>query len=108
MRQGIDVYIALAFFGALDASQCVRAINVHGAASADTLSTGSTEGERGINLVFHLDECIENHGAAVVHIDLEPVQPRILFRFWIPAVDIENPHVFRVFGGLVGFPFNDF
>jgi len=48
----------------------VGTANVHGAGTANTLTAGATEGEGGVDLVLDLDEGIEDHGAAVVHVNL--------------------------------------
>lgn len=46
-----------------------------------TLATAATEGERGVLLVFDLDERVEHHGTALVQVDLERLERGLLLRF---------------------------
>ena len=50
------------------ASEGILPVDVHGARSTDPLSTGPTEGKRGILLGFDFDQCIQDHWAAVVEV----------------------------------------
>lgn len=53
-----------------DAGEDVEAVDVHGAASADTLATGSPEGQARVEFGFDLYEDVEDHRAALVRIYL--------------------------------------
>ena len=44
--------------------QTVLAIDVHGARTADTLTTRSSESKRGVLLVLDLEQSVEDHRAA--------------------------------------------
>lgn len=56
MRKGVDFRrLARILLNTAQASQSVHSIDVHGARTADTLSTRSAESEGGIGLILDLD-----------------------------------------------------
>lgn len=68
--QGVDLGGLAINLDLANTGEGVGTTNVHGAGTADTLTAGATEGEGGVDLVLDLDQGIEDHGAAVVHVDL--------------------------------------
>ena len=79
--------------------QCVDSVNVHGAASANTLTTTPPKGQSRVHLVLNPDECIQHHGSGLVQVQSVRLHLGLgcgLVR--IPAVDVESLH-FGIFGG---------
>ena len=72
--QGINLdHVPTRFFLPLrvdvaQASEGILPVDVHGARSTDPLSTGPTEGKRGILFGFDFDQGIQDHWAAVVEV----------------------------------------
>ena len=73
----------------------LSAADVHRATAADSLAAGAAERERGIDLVLDLDQRVENHRAAGVHVHFIGVHARVRARIRIEAVDDELADVFR-------------
>jgi hypothetical protein len=71
VRQRIDLGV-LAFLpvNTAKASKGILPVDVHGAATANALTAGAAEGERRVHLVLDFDERIEDHGAALVQVNL--------------------------------------
>lgn len=91
MGQGVDLQgLRAGGIDLADARQGVGATNVHGARAANTLATGATERQCGINLVLDLDEGIQHHGTTLAHVDLVGLHVRLLACIVrVPAVDLE-------------------
>lgn len=53
-------------------------INVHGAGSADSLSARATEGQGRVEFVLDLEDRVEDHRSALVHVDLVRLHVRLL------------------------------
>lgn len=51
------------------ASQSVDTVDVHGARSADTLTTTPSEGQGGVDLILDPDQRIQHHGTRLVQIE---------------------------------------
>ena len=64
MRKGTDGGDLVVLGDLRQASQTVLAIDVHGARTADTLTTRSSESKRGVLLVLDLEQSVEDHRAA--------------------------------------------
>ena len=88
--QRIHFHVPLYLVDPLDAGQGVDPVDVHGATAADPFPAGTAEGEGGIGLVLDLDQGVEDHGAAIIEIDLEAVEPGIVALVRVPAVDLEG------------------
>jgi hypothetical protein len=89
--QGVDLCGFAVNLDFANASQGVTTTNVHGAGSADTLAARATEGQGGIDLVLDFDQCIKDHGSAVLHVDLVRLQLGLLSRLVrVPSVDLEG------------------
>ena len=73
-----------------EARQPVAAVDVHGAGPADPLAARSPERERGVHLVLDLDQGVEDHGPAVLEVDLVVLELRLRRVFRGPAVDREG------------------
>lgn len=95
VREGVDLGgLAGRVAGSLgldvaQAGQGVGAVDVHGARAADALPAGAAEGEGGVLLVLDLEECVEDHRAAVVQVHGIGRQVRLLLLIGIPSVDLE-------------------
>src|SRR6185312_2009997 len=72
------------------AGEPVRAIQGHGAGTADALAAGAAEREAGVDLAFDPDQRIEHHGAALVDVHLKGVEPRVAAGFRVVAIDLEG------------------
>lgn len=82
------------------AGEGVDTINVHGTATADTLTAGATEGEGGVLLVLYPNEGIEHHGAGLVQVQLVGLHSRLLARgVRVPTVNLEGLHLGWGLGG---------
>ena len=64
MRQRTDGHRGRSGSDLRQAGQTVLAIDVHGARTADTLTTRSSESKRGVLLVLDLEQSVEDHRAA--------------------------------------------
>ena len=64
MRKGTDGGDLVVLGDLRQAGQTVLAIDVHGARTADTLTTRSSESKRGVLLVLDLEQSVEDHRAA--------------------------------------------
>lgn len=88
------------------AGQGVDTINVHGAATADTLTAGAAEGQGGVLLVLYPDESIEHHRTGLVEVEVVGLHSGLLTRgIRVPTVDLEGLHLgwgLRGIGGLTG------
>lgn len=79
--------------------QCVDSVNVHGAASANTLTATSPKGQSRVHLVLDPDERIQHHGSGLVQVEGVRLHPRLGGGLiGIPAVDMESLHL-GVLGG---------
>lgn len=73
------------------ASQRVHPVDVHGAATADTLSATPAESQGGVQLVLDADQGVENHGSGLVQVELVSLHARLLGRLvGIPPVNLEG------------------
>lgn len=70
-----------------EAGEAVAAVDVHGTGSADALSAGAPEGERGVCLVLDLDQGVEHHGPALLCVYRIVLQPGLLYVLRIPSID---------------------
>ena len=102
MRQRIDLDRPFYVVDGLQTSECVGAVDVHGTGPANPLSAGSPKRERRVDLVLDLNERIQNHRAAVIHINLIGIELRVFARCRIVAVDAELTGVVGAFGSRIG------
>src|ERR1019366_10385211 len=86
--------IALHVGAGADACESVFAVDVHGAGAAYSFAAGAAKSQRGVDLILDLDENIQDHGPAVIHIHFVAVQTRILGGVGVEPVDLEQPRVF--------------
>ena len=107
VRQGVDLHRALHLVHALEAGERVRAVDVHGAGAADPLAAGAAEGQRRVDLVFDLDDRIQDHRAAIVEVDEIGVHARVRPVVRVPAVDLELAQVGGAFGLRPGLALGD-
>lgn len=91
VRQRVDTRLLLGVGGnTAQASQSVDSINVHGAATADTLSATSPESQGGVDLVLDSDERIQHHRAGLVQIQAVGLHLGLLGGLvGVPAIDME-------------------
>jgi len=85
VRQRIDPDRPLHLVDRLEARQRVGAIDVHRAGAADPPRGTSGGRSASCHLVLDLDECVEDHRAAGIEIDLEAVETRRL-----PVIGIQR------------------
>src|SRR6185437_8959326 len=72
------------------ASQPVRAIDVHRAGTADALAARAAKGERRVHLVLDPEQSVQDHRSAVVEVDLEGIEARVVLQIRIEAIDFEG------------------
>lgn len=73
------------------AGQGVDSVNVHGAASADTLSAAPAEGQGGVDLVLNTDQSVQHHGTSLVQVQGVGLHSGLLGGLVrVPAVDMEG------------------
>lgn len=87
------------------AGQRVHAIDVHGAATTDTLSATPAEGQSRIQLVLDAHQGVEHHGSGLVEVESVGLHARLFGRgVGVPAVNLEGlePRLFsgRFRGGI--------
>jgi len=99
--QWVDRHLAINLVDELSAGERISAVDVHGTAATNTFATRAAEGKRRIDLVFDLDQRVENHRPAGVEIDLVTVHTRILVIVRAPAINREGTHICRPFHRLV-------
>src|SRR5690606_34114146 len=63
------------------------AVHVHRARAADALATGAAEGQRRIDLVLDLDERVQDHRTALVHVDPVSIELWLAVLAGYPAID---------------------
>ena len=102
VRQWINLHVPFDLAAGLRAGQRVEAADVHRAAAADSFTAGAAKRQRGIDLVLDLEQRVQNHRTARVHVDFVGVHSRVLPGVRIEAVDDELADVFRARGRLVG------
>lgn len=81
-----------------ETSKAVAAVNVHRTGAADPLTAGAAEGEGGVDLVLDLDERVQDHGPALLQVDLVVLQLRLRWVLRVPPVDLERLQGGRVPG----------
>src|SRR6185437_5319544 len=72
------------------AAEPVRAIDIHGAGTADALPARTAEGERRVHLVLDPEESVENHWPAIVEVDLEGIEAWVITGIRIVAINLER------------------
>jgi hypothetical protein len=95
VRQRIDLRVALDLTDGLGARQRIHPVDVHRARSADAFAARAPERERRVDFVLDLDQRVENHRAAAVHVDLVGVDARLLVRVGVEPIDAECLDVLR-------------
>lgn len=100
-RVDLDVGSSLSRNSA-QASKSVLSVDIHGAATADTLTATSSEGQSRVELVLDSDEGIENHRPSLVKVQSVGLKTRLLAGgIGVPSVDLERLEVgIRVLGRL--------
>src|SRR5690606_23227636 len=93
VRQRVDLDLAADFIAALGAGKRVGAVDIHCARAADAFAARAAEGQRWVDVVLDVDQCIKHHRAAIVHIDIIDVGTRILVIIWRPAINLEGAHI---------------
>src|SRR4029079_5305962 len=106
VRQRRDLDVALEVVDCSRAGQTVRAFHVHRARSANALRTRAAEGQRRVDLILDLDQCVEDHRTAFVEVDGVAVEARVGAAVRVVAGDLEGPEPFA-FLGLPGVAFLD-
>src|SRR5690606_15009747 len=85
--QRIDRELATEFLERLETGQAVIAVHIHRAGAADAFTTGAAERQRRIDLVLDLDERIQDHRTALVHVDPVSIELWLAVLARYPAVD---------------------
>ena len=80
---------------ALDAGERVHPVDVHGTGPADPLAARPPERQRRIDLVLDLDQRIQNHRPAGVHVDEIGIHPGVLLIVRIPSINLHLTQIRR-------------
>lgn len=76
------------------ASKSVLSVDVHGAATADTLTATSSEGQSRVDLVLDSNKGIENHRSGLVEVQSVGLETGLLAgSIRVPSVDLEGLHL---------------
>jgi hypothetical protein len=78
VRERVDPDVALDLVHPVDAGERVDPVDVHGTRPADAFPAGAAEGQRRVDLVLDLDERVEDHRPAGVHVNEVGVDARVL------------------------------
>jgi len=80
--------------GHTQAGKGVLAIDVHGAATTNTLTATSSESHGRVELVLDADEGIENHRSGLVEVQGVGLETGLLAGgIGVPSIDLEGLHV---------------
>ena len=101
MRQRIDFQDSPKVLHRLGAGERVGTADIHRAGPTNALPARTAESERRIDLVLDLDQGIQNHGPAGIHVDLISIQLRRSAGIGIVPVDLERARVARAACGRV-------
>ena len=87
---------------ALGAGNGITTANIHRAGAANAFPARPAEGERRVDISLDIDQDVQNHRAAFVHIDKVRIPARILAAFRIITVNLEflDVAVLRLWPGL--------
>jgi hypothetical protein len=83
------------------ARKLVLAVDVHRTRAADPFSARAPECQRRVDLVLDLDQRVEDHRRAVVHVDVVRIETRVLAGVRVVAIDRELLDVRRAVGPAV-------
>lgn len=97
MRQRIDLDGALDVVHTLGAGKRVRAIDIHGAGTANAFTARTAQRQRRVDLVLDIEQTVQNHRTTIVTIDIIGIDTRIFVVIRRPAIDAE----FRDTGGAI-------
>jgi hypothetical protein len=91
VRQWVDARLLGRVGGdAAEARERVDAVDVHGAAAADALTTAPPEGQRGVDLVLDPDQRVQHHGPCLVQVQRVRLHARLRRRLvGVPPIDVE-------------------
>jgi hypothetical protein len=92
IRQGIDRRWRAQVGNEPRAGEPVRAIHIHGAGAADALAARAAEGERRVDVALNPGEGVQDHWAAIIEINFERIDTRIIPGVRIIAIDLECLH----------------
>lgn len=100
-RPYIDT-ILISSIGLTQASKRVHAVDVHGTATADTLSATSAECQGRVQLVLDSHQSIEDHRSGLVQVESVGLHARLFGRgIRVPPVNLEGLHPWLVGGSLL-------
>lgn len=92
-RVDLDVGSSLSRDSA-QASKSVLSVDVHGAATADTLTATSSKCQGRVELVLDSDKGIENHRSSLVEVQRVGLKTGLLAgSIGVPSVDLEGLHL---------------
>ena len=95
---------AFDFVDAIDTGQRVDPADVHRARAADAFAAGTAEGQGRVDLVFDFDQRVQDHRAAIVHVDEIGIDRWVFAIIRVPAVNLELAHILSAFWLGPGFP----
>lgn len=99
VRKRVDLDILAIVGNTAKARKVVLAVDVHGAATADTFTATPPEDEGGVLLVLDLEEGVENHLTGLVEVELVVLKVRLLGGVvGVPAVNLEGLHPLGLLG----------
>ncbi len=98
VRQRIDLHVALDLLHSIKAGQRVDPVDIHRAGATDAFAAGPAEGQGRIDLVLDLDQRVQNHRPAGIHVDEIGVDTGVLSVIGVPAIDLELADIGGPFG----------
>jgi len=72
-----------------EAGEGVGTVDVDGAGPANALAAGTTQGECGVHVVFDVQQGIQNHGTALLELDVVGLQRGLLLGLGIITINVE-------------------
>ncbi len=93
VRQWVNLNRAFDFIDAIDTGQRVDAVDVHRARATDTFAARAAEGQCWVDLVLNLDQRVQDHWAAIVHVDKIRIDGWVFAIIWVPAINLELAQV---------------
>lgn len=103
VRQGVYLHLGVVLsWDTAQAREGVGAVDVHRAASANTLAARPAEGQGRVDLVLDADQGVENHRTGLVQVEGVRLHLGLLCRvLGVPPVDLEVLHLGLVARGCV-------
>ena len=98
VRQGVNLHVTLGVINRSCSCKRITAVNIHRTRSANTLAAGTTKRQGRVYLILDLDQRVEDHRAAAVHIDFIRVDAWIFDAVRVISIYGEQTCIRRTLG----------